>query len=241
MEIYLDKVSPFLPESNMNKSLAITIIGFVIAMVLSQATSLAWLAISGDNIASLGTILASLFGLWTGLLSTVFYVSHKRRSGSVIKDFGLKVKAVDIPIGIVIGVLGQFVLVPVLYFPLIKLYPSLGKSLSAPAKSLANLAHGYEFFVLSAAVVIGAPIVEELFFRGLLLSSLRQRLGPIMSMLASAFIFGLAHFEPLQLLGLFSLGVVLAFMALKLERIGAGIFAHAAFNASTMFVLFLKH
>ncbi len=236
----MDKGSPFSPGSNTKKSLTITIVGFVIAMVLSQITSLAWIAISKDNIASLGTILASLLGLWMGLLSTVFYVSHKCRSGSIIKDFGLRVKLIDIPVGIAVGVFAQFVLVPVLYFPFIKMYPSLGKSLSVPAKSLANLAHGYEFFILSAAVVIGAPIVEELFFRGLLLSSLRQRIGPILSILASAFVFGLAHFEPLQLLGLFSLGIILAFMALKLERIGAGIFAHAAFNASTMIILFLR-
>ena len=102
---------------------------------------------------------------------------------------------------------------------------------------------------LAAALLllaVGAPIVEELFFRGLLLRSLRAGLGPSLPRLAvplsvvvSAFCFALAHFEAVQFLGLACFGAVLALMAWRWDRLGPSIAAHAAFNASA--VLSITH
>ncbi|MGA2521674.1 MAG: CPBP family intramembrane glutamic endopeptidase, partial [Acidimicrobiales bacterium] len=55
-------------------------------------------------------------------------------------------------------------------------------------------------------------------------------LGPVLAVVSDGVVFGLAHFEPLELLGLAAFGVVLAVMALRLGRLGPCIFAHATFN-----------
>ena len=52
-------------------------------------------------------------------------------------------------------------------------------------------------------------MVEELFFRGLLLRSLLGRTPPPVAIVISALLFGLAHFEAVQFAGLAVFGVVL--------------------------------
>ena len=75
------------------------------------------------------------------------------------------------------------------------------------------------------------------FFRGLVLRGFLRLfrgagriLGPGLSVTVTGIVFGLAHVELLELLGLASFGVVLSVMAYKFKRLGPGIFAHATFN-----------
>ncbi|MDQ4096753.1 MAG: CPBP family intramembrane metalloprotease, partial [Actinomycetota bacterium] len=84
--------------------------------------------------------------------------------------------------------------------------------------------------------VFGAPVVEELFFRGLLLRSLTSAWGTAWAITAQAVLFGLAHFSPL--LGLVNLSVVTVITAAGVvfgitawwRRIGTSVVAHGAFN-----------
>jgi membrane protease YdiL (CAAX protease family) len=93
--------------------------------------------------------------------------------------------------------------------------------------------------VLFVFLVIGAPVVEELFFRGLLLRSLDRRFGTPAAVIGSALVFGLVHYELLQLPALILFGIVLAVLAERTGRLGPGIAAHAAFNAATVLSLTL--
>jgi len=90
-------------------------------------------------------------------------------------------------------------------------------------------------------LAVGAPIVEELFFRGLLQRALLHRFGTVPSIVGSAVFFGLAHFEALQLPALVAFGIVLAVLAHRTGRLGPGMFAHGAFNAVTVLTLTLRH
>jgi membrane protease YdiL (CAAX protease family) len=56
--------------------------------------------------------------------------------------------------------------------------------------------------------------------------------------LGSAAVFALLHFQALQFPGLFVFGVVLASLTLALGRLGPAVWAHMAFNASTVAVLY---
>ena len=85
--------------------------------------------------------------------------------------------------------------------------------------------------------MVGAPVIEELFFRGLLLRALKARIGSVGAVIASGVLFGLAHFEPLQLPVLALFGVVLGMVALRTGRLGPGICAHAAFNSLAVYSL----
>ena len=91
---------------------------------------------------------------------------------------------------------------------------------------------------LVLTAVVGAPIVEELFFRGLLLRSLEHRLGAGWAVGGSSVLFGLAHPNDLPAAGvalvmtsLAVLALVLALLVVRTGRLAAAIVAHAAFNA----------
>ena len=104
-------------------------------------------------------------------------------------------------------------------------------------RRVTDSAHGGGFIALTIVVVVGAPVVEELFFRGLVLRSLQRRFGDTWAVVGSAVVFGVAHFEPLQLPALVALGVILGVMAVSTKRLGPSIFAHAGFNLVTMIAL----
>jgi membrane protease YdiL (CAAX protease family) len=194
---------------------------------------------AGGNKLTLGAVAAGLFGLWLGLAGVAVWASMNKGSASLVRDFGLRVAGWgDAVGGIAAGLASQLILVPVLYAPLFRASPSIKDKLEKPARDLVDLVHGNGgVVVLTLLVVVGAPVVEELFFRGLLQRSLHRRLGPVWAVALSALAFGLAHQELLQLPALVAFGIVLGVLAQRSGRLGPGIFAHIAFNAVTVFSL----
>ena len=97
-------------------------------------------------------------------------------------------------------------------------------SVSDPASALA--------LVLSlVAIVGGAAVMEELYFRGLLYGRLDERLGAASAVVGSAGVFGLVHFEPNAFPVLFGLGLVLGVLRWRGDSTLPGIAVHAANNA----------
>ena len=183
-----------------------------------------------------------LLGLWIGLIAGVVFYSRVWATGNLRTDLGLDVRWWDLVVGAVAGIGTQLVLIPLLYLPFEHADHTLKHRLSAPAKSETSAVHGaVPVAVLFVFVAIGAPIVEELFFRGLVLRSLSRWLGPIAGIVGSAVVFGLAHFEALQLAGLILFGLILAALADETGRLGPGMAAHCAFNAVTLVSLTITH
>lgn len=235
-------------------ALSVAVAGFLIGYLFATIYVLIELTVtnapaSASATNSLGALIANLLGLWTGLLAAVIYASKKRGSGSLSYDFGLRrIMLQDAVIGIPVGVLGQLVVIPVLYYPFEHLVPNLSQKLSQPAQNITGLGHGVGLWVLALFLTVGAPIVEELYFRGLLLGALKYRfsrfsdsISSFFAALLSSILFGLAHGEPLQLLGLAFFGLILAALRLKFGRLGPGMFAHGAFNAVTLIALIKIH
>lgn len=216
-------------------------VGYLVGLFVSALAATAWTMASGAKDVSLGATAAGLIGLWVGLAGAPLWASRVKGSRRLGPDFGLRIRAVDAPVGIAIGLGCQLIMVPVLYLPFRLFNHHLEEQLGRPAQHLTGLAHGPGIAVLGVLVVVGAPVVEELFFRGLLLRSLARRFGTGWAVPGSALLFGLAHYEPLQLLALLAFGVVLAVLAVRTGRLGPGIFAHAAFNAITVAVLAANH
>lgn len=177
--------------------------------------------------------------LWVGWTAAVVLAGRKGRG--VVEDFGVRLRAIDVPVGVVVGVLMQMVVLPLLYLPVLRLLDRSTDDLSAPARELTDRAQGTAgWIVLALIVVVGAPVFEELFYRGLMLGALRKRgLGPVASALACGAVFGAMHLQALQFLGLFVLGTVLSLLVVRTDRLGPAITAHAAFNATTVVVLYL--
>ena len=168
----------------------------------------------------------SLVGLWTGLLGAAVVASRlaargamagrgtaacramsgasgalgsEAGTGSIVRDYGLELRPwPDIPLGIVAGVASQYLLVPVVEAPLLPFVHHLYTRLGHPAQTLTGGAYGPGLVVLAVLVCVGSPIVEELFFRGLVLRALvgsfthlGARLGPALSIVITALVFAL--------------------------------------------------
>jgi hypothetical protein len=199
---------------------------------------------------------AGIIGLWIGFVGTAIWASMVTSRDRTLRerlrdDYGLQFRLSDVPIGIVVGLFGQYVLVFLLELPLYPFVPHLFTKLGAPARSLTAGESGSALVLLGLIVCLGSPIIEELFFRGLffrgLLGVARTRLNwrVVPAVMASAAIsgavFGLIHAEPLQLLALAGFGMLLALVAATTGRLGAGIVAHVTFNTLTFVALVVSH
>jgi membrane protease YdiL (CAAX protease family) len=100
--------------------------------------------------------------------------------------------------------------------------------------------------VICLTASVGAPVVEEIFFRGLLLSSLQslpvawfvERFRGALPIVTSGLIFAAAHVQAVQFAGLAIAGTLFAFIRHREGRIAPSIFAHAGFNAIALMVTF---
>lgn len=209
--------------------------GFFAALFLSALVATVYVGVTGENDLTLGRTIVGLVGYWTALVGSVVLASRRKGSGSVAADFGLRVERRDIGPGVVAGGLSQLVLLPLLYLPLDLLGFDL--DVSEEARSILDRATGPGLALLAVFVVIGAPVAEELFFRGLLQRAAHRRFGPQWAVAFSAVVFGVTHFQPVQLLGLIAFGVVLGVLAQRAGRLGPALVAHVVFNATTVGLL----
>lgn len=179
--------------------------------------------------------------LWAGYIGTTILAG--RKGSGLRSSFGMSLRPYDPLVGLVVGITCQLVVLPLFYVPIFRLTGTDTKELSRPAKELASGAQSPWSWILFALLVsLVAPVVEELFFRGLLLRSLSKRgSAPVAAVLLSAAIFAGLHFQLLQLPGLFVFGVTLAGLAVATGRLGPAVFAHIGFNATTVVVLYLDY
>lgn len=91
-------------------------------------------------------------------------------------------------------------------------------------------------FVLLFAVIVVAPIGEELLFRGLIQSYGLKNFAPVLAIFLQGLIFGLYHGNIIQGIYAFFMGVVLGFVAYKLGSIIPAMVLHISVNASLMLV-----
>lgn len=95
-----------------------------------------------------------------------------------------------------------------------------------------------ELAIAFLALVVVAPIVEELLFRGFVFKGLRQSLGAWPAIIVSALIFGLAHLQVNVGIDTFALGLVLAFLVHKTGSIYPAIVLHAMKNGLAFLLIF---
>ena len=113
-----------------------------------------------------------------------------------------------------------------------------GADESSNTKIITDAADSAALWVVLVGAVVLAPIVEELFFRGLCLRAIEKRFGTTAAVFGSTFLFTLPHFANPSLAGtavLFSLigtvGLLLALLVVKTGRLGPAVIAHALFNS----------
>jgi uncharacterized protein len=180
-------------------------------------------------------IVSTLLGLWCGFLGAPWMASRLRGTANLVRDIGLRFRWIDL-LGIPIGIGGQL-LVGLVYIPISQHVHNFSQRFDAPSQKLTGGSHGLGFAVVAVLTVVAAPFFEEVFFRGLLLRSLarlfgnyRRWVGPALAIVITGVLFGLAHAESLQLIGLALFGVILSFVSYRTGRLGMNMVSHGAFN-----------
>jgi hypothetical protein len=143
--------------------------------------------------------------------------------------------------------LGLQVLLPLLFFPLSNLVGDgeVSQAVSDQVQQLGGIGAR-----LAMALVIGvlAPITEELMFRGVLLNALggfgRRAAITVSALIFAGFhLFGLSgdflRGAVLTMPTFFVMGVILARVTIRRDRLGPAIFIHSGFNVLALLVLLM--
>ena len=217
--------------------------GAILALVGSQVVLAVILAATGrttDEIDDLplSLVAVSQLGLWLGLLGVPLLVTRWKGRG-LVADLGLRFELRDLWVGGSLGAFVQLAVLPLLYWPLLHLLGEGSSDLEKPARELTDRADGALGVVLLVLIVgIGAPVIEEIFYRGLFQRALRKRgLRAVPSIVIVAVVFGLSHGELLQLPALVIFGGLAGWLAHRHDRLGPSIAAHVAFNMVTVIAL----
>jgi uncharacterized protein len=221
-------------------SLVLSIGGLAVAFGLSFLFVLPLLLL-GHPGGNLALLVVSEAGLWSGLFGTCVLTSHRYGTGKVRADFRLRFRWIDLLIGfggaIVARCFAALVLVPFIH---------LFRSAGNPDHSLDSVTQlgTTGWIVLVVLSCIGAPLFEELFFRGLLQGQLVERFGPGIAIAVTAVFFGAAHIanDPgvaglLLALSVGAGGIVLGVVRHLTGRLGSSIATHAFFNIAAVVAL----
>ena len=209
--------------------------GIVLASILGAVA----LAITGDTDGP-ALLAASFVGLWIPLVGAGLVASASFGSRSVRSDLGLSFERSDLGWGVLVGVAGLVAASATQWA--LSLVPELVGTNTNFIEDQAATTLGAAVVVVST--IVGAPIVEELFFRGLLQRSM-ARLG-VVAVVLQALVFGMIHVTPSEglgnvgiILGVGVFGLVLGLAARHFGRLGPTIVGHAVFNAAAVIPLLL--
>ena len=217
--------------------------GWLVASIIGSAGATILLAATGHanqntNRLPFWLIAVEQLPLYVGLIGVTIVISRQWGTSHFRDDYGLRFRLADLW-GLVVGVVAQLVFLPVVYKVLSFVVDT--SSLDKPAKDLTDRANGsVGIALLILVIVLGAPIAEEIFFRGLVMRSIAARYSDSIALIGSAVMFALVHFQPLQFAGLALFGVVLAYCAQRTGRLAMGMAAHMSFNATTVVVLLAR-
>jgi membrane protease YdiL (CAAX protease family) len=175
----------------------------------------------------------SIFCLWIPFVAMLMIVSRRWGQGHFQNDYKVRTRWIDLA-GLPLGVASQLLLVPAIYWPLQRIWPEAfsNTEIEQRAQDLWDKAHGGWIVVLVLVVALGAPIIEELVYRGLILQALQSRLNDWVALVIGAAWFALIHLQPVELPGLFAFALVLGICFQRTGRLGMSVFAHIGFNAT---------
>jgi hypothetical protein len=206
---------------------------FGITLVLQLAVLMLMATSPGavSNIVTLGMLELLVFLLGGSALIHVHYSPQNARGWSHalgVRPFG----SVLVPLGAALGVTLNPVAESVRSWVEL-IWPTPAAELAARAEMLRHdtALQTISLFLMVALLV---PLIEELFYRGALFSLLRQSYRAAFATAFVAFTFTLAHSAPRDWVSLLLVALPLTLLRLWAGNIWPSVFAHAAFNATTL-------
>lgn len=171
----------------------------------------------------------ALFGYYALQLAVLAFLAH-RKGGGFLAAFGLRRPK------LIMSTLMTFAaLLSVWSFSLLYRAIALQLGWSPPVSDSPSLtvlfgsdATGLLLTVLM--VVLVGPFVEELLFRGVLLTALDERLGGVVAILLSAPVFAILHGSVWSFVPLTFLGIALGWLTVSRRSLWPAVVLHAAYN-----------
>jgi hypothetical protein len=234
-------MSPRLKEAVL-ATLRVIFLWFSVYVAASLASTIALLLTGrgGDGIADIPVwaIAFSMVSMWSVYLVAMprllpFEEQHPRHS------FHSWFSVRDVVVGVPLGVAGQLVLVNIVNWPLSRLFPDTFSfdEVSKRAEDISSTAPGMWMVLLVVVVVIGAPVVEEIVYRGSLQTALVSTAGKWAGIVITAALFAAIHLAPVEFPGLFVFALLLGIVRQRSGTLGAAIVTHLAFNATGLLLV----
>ena len=201
---------------------------------------LAWIALaamgvdlSGDQDLTIPQLSVSAVAQWSAFAVALIVISQRFGTGEPLTDYAVAFRPIDL-VAVPAGALAQFAALPVLYWPLQQLWPDTfsQEALEERARDLADSAAGGDVVLLVLVVAVGAPLFEELVYRGLLQRSLADTIGRWPGLVVASLWFAAIHLAPVELPGLFMAGMVFGGALHLTGRLGPAMLSHLGFNAA---------
>jgi membrane protease YdiL (CAAX protease family) len=175
------------------------------------------------------TLLLGVFVPWLALGGWPLLTTSLQGNGPVI-DLGITLRWKDVGWGLLGGV-AALVAGSVVAVIVQAIAGDVSSAAADLGKDLRNEAGLVPILVFAAAVGFGAPIVEELAFRGLGYNALAKRGLPTWAVIVITTVaFSLFHLEPVRIPILLASGAILAVLRWQTRGVGAPIVAHMVNN-----------
>ncbi|HVA44170.1 MAG TPA: CPBP family glutamic-type intramembrane protease [Acidimicrobiales bacterium] len=237
--------APFRTKGPGIKGGGVAAVGAAVGYALSTVVAITFAVASSGHLSlgDPGLLLTSQVGLWIGFLGAVVVASRRNGTSSLTTDYGLSwPRLSDLGLGVVGGVAGR--MIPTVLALLIALAGGLSSSASRQAPTILGTQPQGDFgwAVVVLLAVVGAPLVEELLFRGLIQGAFSRRTGAVPAIFITALIFSFAHIfneGPAAPLLIFPSGLILGYLRYRTGRLAAGMLAHATFNATLFLILLI--
>lgn len=210
------------------------VIAFVVAALIGEDLSFDDM----QDAAALPTVFVAISALGQQLGQTVWpWVVTKWKGVSMARDWGWAFKPIDVLIGLGVGVVGVGLAAAV--GEIVSRLVSIEDAAEADNTQILTDAEGSPWlFAILFVVLIGAPVSEELLFRGLVLRAFEKRGGPILAIIGSTIAFTVVHYTGSSLDGtlvLFAsigtIGLLLGVVTWRVGRLAPAIIAHVLFNS----------
>jgi len=197
-----------------------------------------------DHVPVIVVLLFSVVAIYGPMVAACVIVARRYGPPRLRDAYGLRARPVDVGWG-AITLFGAWAVEVAVVVACQALHIPIGSN----TKGIGDTADDRLLYLtLAALAVVVAPFVEELFFRGLLLRSLRSKLAPWLAVAGQALVFGAFHADPGYgagniglVLALAAVGAALGTAAQLVRRLGPGMVAHGLFNGVVFVILLVSN
>ena len=224
--------SPWRPWSAIAATALIVVSAIVVSAMVARSVALKLgVSATGDVVILLATLLT-----WQAVTILGTVMACRVKDGTVAEALAMTPPArgpadYAASLALVLAALALFNLV---------LWGVFGHDITADLKTFAEPARSSYWLLALLTVGIGAPVAEELLFRGFMLSALAQTwLGYSGEALVSNTIWTLLHagYTPIGIVEVFAIGALFSWIVWRTGSVRVTIFCHALYNSALVIAL----